>query len=248
MKRFIQALVAVAALAAVTPAHAASPVVKLSGEASLTGHAAVGSPAEFRVRVRFATDTPGAEPFTLQRAVVFFPDRAGTNGRLFPSCSAARIERFRGNVRRCPKGSIIGTGTVTARALPLGITATGRVTMFNSARGKRITLNIQTHLPAYINESLDAPLTRLRGGPYGEKLTLVVPQALQEILAGVYVGVQDFDVTIRGVTRADGMRHSFIKARRCPTRPLRGVFDFLDRMSGQTVSATASAKVACTVR
>jgi hypothetical protein len=205
----------------------------------------VATAAKFHVTTTFSTDTPGAQLFTIQRAVVFFPDHAGTNGRLFPSCDAAQIERWHGNVNRCPKGSKIGSGTVKAQALQLGITATGRVTMFNSHHGKSITFNIQTYLPAYINESIDAPLTQLHG-KYGEKLTLVVPHSLQEIISGVFVGVQSFDVTITGAVRAHGVGYSFLRARTCPKRAMHGVFDFEDWTSGQTATATADAKVRCT--
>jgi hypothetical protein len=256
MKRFAEALVvtervaAIAAaalvLAAAAPtARAVSPVVKVEGSAALsTAHGGSVTPATFDVETTFSTDTLGAPLFTIQKAVIFFPDHAGTNGRLFPSCSARQIERFGGNVGRCPEGSKVGSGTVRAQALQLGITANGRVTMFNSRRGKSITFNIQTYLPAYINESLEAPLTQLRG-IYGEKLTLVVPHSLQEIISGVFVGVQTFDVTISGAVRVHGVEYSFLKARTCPKRALHGIFDFTDWTTGQRASATADAKVRC---
>jgi hypothetical protein len=258
MKRSIEALitietvaviVAALVLAAAAPvAHAVSPVVNLKGSAALTQLSTTGgdvaTAAKFHVTTTFSTDTPGAELFTIQKAVVFFPDHAGTNGRLFPSCSAAQIERVNGNVGRCPEGSKIGSGTVTAQALQLGVTATGRVTMFNSQHGKSITFNIQTSLPAYINESLDAPIVQLHG-IYGEKLTLVVPHSLQEILSGVFVGVQKFDVTIGSAVRVHGVDHSFLRARTCPKRAVHGVFDFENWTTGQTATATADAKVHC---
>ncbi|HEV7772343.1 MAG TPA: hypothetical protein VGO48_03505 [Conexibacter sp.] len=249
MKHSTKALVMttmVAALAATAPvAHAVSPVVTLRGSAWLSKvQGSSVTPAVFHVDTAFSTDTPGAPLFTIQQAVIFFPDHAGTNGRLFPSCSAQQIERFRGNVKRCPRGSKIGSGTVTAQALQLGITARGQVAMFNGPGGRSITLNIRTLLPAYINESIDAPLTQLHGR-YGEKLTLVVPHSLQEILSGVFVGVKDFDVSLTGVTRRNGVEYSFLRARRCPKTALHGVFDFKDWPSGQTASTTIDTKVRC---
>ncbi len=237
-------------LAAATPvAHAVSPVVKLKGSASLTRLSATGggaaTAAVFHVDTTFSTDTPGAQLFTIQKASIYFPDHAGTNGPLFPSCDAAQIDRAHGDVGRCPAGSRIGGGTVKAQALQLGVTATGRVAMFSSHRGKSITFNIQTLLPAYINESLDAPIAQLHG-IYGEKLTLAVPHSLQEILSGVFVGVSDFDVTITGLTRVHGVRYSFLKARTCPKRALHGVFGVKNWTTGQTATATADAKVRCT--
>jgi hypothetical protein len=245
------AALAIAGLYGTAPAQAVSPVVKLRGDASLATRVSTGGKLDttvtFHVDAAFATDTPGAEPFTVQQAVMFFPDHAGTNGRLFPSCGARRIERFHGNIARCPKGSKIGSGTVKARAIQLGIIATGRVTMFNSGGGKSVTFNIQTNLPAYVNESLDAPLTQLHGR-YGEKLTLTVPHSLQEILSGVFVGVQDFDVTLSGAVHRHGVEYTYIKARTCPTRPLHGVFDFKDWTTGQTAQVTADANVRCMLR
>jgi len=246
MKLVSVTIVAALILAAATPlAHAVTPVVTLEGDAALTSVSGSSvTAARFNVDTSFSTDTPGAPLFTIQKAVIFFPDHAGTNGALFPSCSAKQIERFRGDVKRCPRDSKIGSGTVTAQALQLGITATGRVVMFNGPGGRSITFNIRTLLPAYINESIDAPLTQLHGR-YGEKLTLVVPQSLQEILSGVFVAVKDFDVSLTGVAHRDGVEYSFLKARRCPKNAVHGVFDFKDWTTGQIATATVDSKVRC---
>jgi hypothetical protein len=262
MKRFVEALVmrrmgaAIAATAVVLAvaapvAYARLPVVKLEGSASLTRSSAaggsVGTAVKFHVTTTFSTDTPGAQLFTLRKAVVFFPDHAGTNGRLFPSCSARRISRSGGAVSRCPRGSKIGSGTVTAKALQLGVTANGRVTMFNGPHGKSITFNVQSSTPASIDESFDAPLVQLHG-KYGERLTLVDPPSLQEILSGVFVGVQRFDVTVSGAVPVHGVTYTYFRARTCPKWAMHGVFDFEDMTTGQTATTTADAKVRCTAR
>lgn len=252
MKRSIEALVTIAAAAlllaaAASAAYAVLPVAKLKGSATLTRLSTAGggiTGAKFHVTATFSTDTPGAQLFTIERSVVYFPDHAGTNGRLFPSCSAQQIERFHGDVRRCPKGSKIGGGTAKAQALQLGVTAIARVTMFNSHRGKSITFNVQASSPASINESFDASLTQLHGR-YGEKLTMIEPRSLQEILTGVFVGVERFDVTITGAVRVHGIGYSYLKARTCPKWAMHGVFDFEDWTTGQTATTTADAKVRC---
>jgi hypothetical protein len=227
-------------------AHVISPVVKLKGSASLaTRHGSSVTPARFHVETTFSTDTPGAPLFTIQQAVIFFPDHAGTNGRLFPSCSARQIEHFHNDLGRCPKGSKIGSGTVRGQALQLHFTANGRVSMFNSQHGKSITINIQTTHPASISTSFEARLTQLHG-TYGEKLTLRVPHSLQELIPGLFVGVQDFNVTIGGSVRVHGVQYSFLKARTCPKTALHGEFGFKDWTTGQIASATVDAKVHCT--
>ena len=249
MKRIVEALViagAVGGLCTTAGAQAASPVVELHGDAHLTRLDGGGvTPAVFHVHAHFSTDTPGADPFTIRKAVVWFPDHAGTNGRLFPSCSARRIERFHGNVRRCPKGSQIGTGTVTAKAIQLGVTATGHVTVFNGRHGNALTINVQTSLPAYINESFEAPLEQLHGGRYGEKLTIEDPPSLQQILDGVWIGLEDFDLTVTGAVRRHGVTYSYMKARACPRGAVHGVFDFVDGPTGQTATVTKNTRVRC---
>jgi hypothetical protein len=245
-------LAAAAALllaAAMAPAaHAIRPVVKIDGSASLTRVAGGAvTPARFHVDTTFATDVPGAQPFTIQQAVLYFPDHAGTNGRLFPSCSARQITHVNGDLARCPEGSQIGSGIVKASAIQLDVTATGQVALFNSNHGKSITIHVRTLFPALIDRAFDAPITQLHGR-YGEKLTLVVPHSLQEILDGVFVAVRAFDVTLTGAVRVHGVEYSYLKARACPRTPLHGVFDFMDWTSGQRATATVDSKVRCTVR
>jgi len=250
MKRTVELLAALALATLVVPASAlaVSPVVRIDGSASLTKLAGGNvTPAVFDVDTRFSTDTPGAQPFTIQKAVIYFPDHAGTNGGKLPTCSARRIERFHGNLGRCPKGSKVGSGTVTAKVLGLGVTATGYVTLFNSGGGKRITVNIKAYLPAFIDRTIEAPIEQLHGR-YGEKLTIAVPHSLQEILDGVFVAVEDFHVTVTGSARVHGVTYSYLKARTCPKTPLHGVFDFKDFASGQAATVTADTKVHCTVR
>lgn len=261
MKRSIEALVllemvavivamAIAGLCGMARAEpappVASPVVTVRADARLSQQRGRDATAAvLHIHVGFSTDPLGAQPFTLQRATILFPDHAGTNGRLFPACSARLIERFHGDVRRCPKGSKIGSGTVKALAIQLGITATGHVTMFNSRHGSAIALNVQTYLPAYINESFEAPLTQLRGR-YGEQLTIDDPPSLQQILDGVFVAVKEFDATVTGTIRSHGVTYSYMKARRCPAGAARGVFDFVNGETGQTATTTVDSKVRCT--
>jgi hypothetical protein len=248
MKWSIEALVAgavVLVLAAAPPAaRAVSPVVEIDADASLDTSRPNGSP-RLHIKHTFTTDTPGAPPLTIQKAVVFFPDRAGTNGHLFPSCSAAQIARLHGDIRRCPRGSRIGGGTLKARALQLGITAYGRVAIFNGPGGRTLTFNIQSSRPALINESIDAPLTRVAGG---EQFSLVVPHSLQEIIEGVFVGLEDLDLTLSAATRVRGVRYPYFAARRCPDRPIHAVFDFQDWETGQLATTTTDSRVRCTER
>jgi hypothetical protein len=240
-------------LAAAAPvANAATPVVKfktasISPSRIRTAHGSVGTPVKLHIDTVFSTNPPGAELFTIQKAVVWFPAGAVANGKLFKSCSKKQIESFGKVLSRCPKGSKIGSGKVRALAIQMGVTSNGRVAMFNGPHGKSITFNIQTSIPANINESFDAPLQKVHG-KFGYKLTLNVPESLQQILTGVFVGIEDFNVTTSGTVRSHGHKRGYIEARSCPRNgkaPLHGDFDFANRTTGQQASTTADAVIRC---
>jgi len=250
MNRSAGALVTALALAVgASPALAVSPVAKLRGNVSLTRTSPRGdrvkTPARFHVGVSFGTDTPGAQLFTIQNATIFFPDHAGTNGRLFRSCDAATIASHHGDLTRCPRGSLIGRGKLSAQVLGLNVAALGNVTLFNSHNGKDVTFNFETTQPADIDQSIDAPLTQLHG-MYGERLVLVVPHSLQEVIPNVFVGIQSLNVTISGSTHVRGIEYSYLRADACPGRAMHGIFGFEDFTTGQVASTTADTDVRCT--
>lgn len=233
-------VVAALVLAAAAPqALAVAPVVDIRIEAGpkrVGGRIVTSSMSWWNT---FTTDTPGALPFTVQQAVLLFPDR--TNGRYFPSCTAAQITR--NGIARCPKDSKIGAGRLTAQVLPEGIPAAGRVTAFNSHRGRSITFNIKTTKPAVIDVSFDAALT-YESGPYPMKLVMDVPASLQEVIPGLFVGLQTFNMTIGGVTTTHGKRHHFLPLV-CPKRGLRGEFRFLDSTTREPATAVTDADLDC---
>lgn len=230
-------------------AHAVTPVVSIQSKAWLTPiaepHGKVAMRTRFHVGVTFSTDVPGAPLQTVQRSVLHLPDHAGTNGSRFASCSARQIEALHGDVSRCPEGSRIGGGSLTAEMVPTDITAKARIAMFNSHHGKAITFNFQTTTPAVVNESVDAPLTL---GKAGETLELVVPESLQQVAPGLFVGLKTFDVTVGGETVAGGRRYPYLRARTCPTEPMRGDFAFKDFTTGASTSTSAQTRVVCGIR
>jgi hypothetical protein len=252
-----KASIAVAAalmLAAAAPvANAVSPTAKIKASISpssiRTAHGSVGTPIALHYETIFGTDTPAAvaQPFTIQKAVVFFPKGAVANGRFFKSCSASQISRFGGVLSRCPKGSKIGGGTLRALAIQLGVTSNGRVALFNGPGGRSITFNIQTSIPANINESFDAPLVKVHG-KFAYRLSLIVPSTLQQIISGVFVGLEDFKVTTSATVRVHGVKRGYIEALSCPKNgkaQTHGDFSFKDWSSGQTASASADATIRC---
>jgi hypothetical protein len=244
--RTVRALAAAAALTlllatAATADAPVQPVIKVAGSISpkkVKAHGSVGTPVTLQLNTFFDTNPPGGDTAAVTKAVVLFPKGAITNGRLFKSCSAKQLARAHNVLSKCPKGSLIGKGTVLAKAVQLDVVSTGKVTLFNGPGGKSITFNIHATIPADINESFDAPLKKL-SGKYGYSLTLPIPHSLQEILPGVFVSVRNFKVKTGASVLSHGVKRGYIEAVKCPKggkAPLHLDVSFLDSTKASTDS------------
>lgn len=187
------------------------------------------------------TSVPAGGNFVLQHAEYRFGRGARFNGALFPSCSAAKLRRAHGRLSACPKGSRVGHGIATGRAVAAGIRSSGRLTIFNGPRGRSLVLNFVVVTPAFINATFEAPIERLHGGRYAFKLSSAVPPELQSVLDGDIV-VERLDVTTGATLRVGGRPRGYFEAASCPPHgsAVHGDFHF-----NQGASATADLKVVC---
>ncbi|HEU4701330.1 MAG TPA: hypothetical protein VFS37_02530 [Conexibacter sp.] len=231
-------------IATATPAAEAPaprPVVTLRAQVSPSGSTlAPGTSLTTTLRTRFRS-VPAGGDFVLQRAEYRFGRGARFNGALFPSCSAAKLRKAQGRLSVCPKGSRVGHGVATGRAVAVGIRSSGRLTIFNGPGGRSIVLNFLIVNPALINATFEAPIVRLRGGRYAFKLSSAVPPELQRILDGDVV-VEGLDVTTGATLRIGGRMRGYFEAVACPKHgsAVHGDFQF-----NQGASATADVRVAC---
>ena len=196
----------------------------------------VGTPVKLRTKISF--DHPADSRLQLQRVTILLPGGVGKpNGKLFPSCKASVLNRARGRLSACPKGSMVGRGVARGTAVDIGVSSSGRLTFFNGPRGKSLTLNVSIINPAQINATFKAPIKKIRGR-FGYRVTFKIPSQLQTILDGPIV-VDGIDATIGANRRVRGTTRGFIEALRCPRSkkaPGRGMFDFSD---GSTSRANA---------
>lgn len=214
------------------------PTAKLKAKVSPHRRLSPGTPIRFTIDTRLASKPPGGR-FVLRRAEYLFPRSVVLNGRRFPSCSVHTIVRARGVLRACPRGSKIGSGVVPGRAVELGITSRGRLTLFNGPGGRSITVNVRIRVPAIVNATVSARLRRLRGS---DKLTLVLPPELNTILDGDIV-TSRVRLSLGATRTVNGVRRGYVEARRCPssgTARMHGTFTFRGNRK-----ASAEAKVAC---
>ncbi len=236
------AALAIAAVAPAADAPAPRPVVTISAQVS-PSQRPIPKNASLTLRLNTTFESvPAGGNFVLQHADYRFGKGARFNGRLFPSCSAAKIRAAHGRLSVCPKGSKIGTGVATGRAVSVGITSSGKMTIFNGPGGRSIVLNFLVINPALINATFQAPIVRLHGGRYAFKLSTSVPPELQRVLDGDVV-VKRIDITTGATRMIDGRRRGYYEAASCPAHggsAIHGSFEF-----NQGASATADASVVC---
>lgn len=179
----------------------------------------------------FSTDVADELPATVSKAVIFFPHGPRVNGRLFPSCNPERLRRLRGAPRACPRGSRLGGGTALGASPQFGIGVRERLTVdiYNGKGGRSLIFFLRGLNPVLVSGMIVAPFKALRGGRWGYRLTMPVPQSLQEIAPGIFASLLDFRVRTGGSVVRNGRRYGFIEALACPPGalvPVRGVFSF----------------------
>jgi hypothetical protein len=235
----IAAATAVAALLLAAVAVAAdAPTTSVSASISPSD---VGTRTPVSLKLNLKITHPADSRLRLQRVVVLFPKGSHQNGKLFKSCTAAALNRARGRLSVCPKGSKIGSGIATGTAVDIGVTSSGRMTLFNGPGGKSIVFNVSILNPAQINLSFQAPLKKI-SGKYAYKLTANIPPGLQEILDGPIV-VRSINTKTGAFRTINGVRRGYIEAGPCPKSgraPLHVDFGFSDG-----VTSRADATVVC---
>lgn len=240
-------IVAAVSPAADTPGGPSGSVKASVSPNKLTGgpySARRGMPITLKVGLRIVH--PGGSRYRLERVVVRFPKGVGKpNGKLFPTCSVAKLEAARNRLSACPKGSKIGRGVAFGTAVDLGVTSSGRLTLFNGPGGKSVTFNVNITTPALINKTFSAPLKKI-SGTYGYVLTNNIPTELQNILDGPII-VRSIDVATGATRVVNGFRRGYIEAFKCPRSgkaPMHADF-FFNTDTGLTATSDADTNIAC---
>jgi hypothetical protein len=223
-------LAAVAAPAANAP-HA---VVTLTGSVSPNHLTKPHQPLKLSLKTTIKSVPAGAN-FVLQSIDYKLPKGAVANGKLFKSCSAAKLKAAHGILSRCPKGSMIGKGKAFGTAVALGISSHGDITLFNGPGGKSITVNIDIEHPAIINETFSAPLKKT-SGKYGYESKVKVPDTLKTIVGGD-IAASKITFSIFGTTKVKGVTRGYIEGVKCPKSgkaPMHADFAFKRRVNPAT--------------
>jgi hypothetical protein len=230
----VVALLAFAARAADAPAPV--PVVHLTGGVTPSRPSLPpGTPLHLHLHVRFTSDPPGTD-YVFQGVDLLFHTDDRFNGALFPSCSATRLRRAHGNLRVCPQGSKVGVGSGTGHAL--GITASGRLSLFNGPGGKSLTVNFSIVHPVNLNVTWSDAIT-YRPANHTILIRERDPVTLQSIIGNDIVATR-LDVDAGAIRIVDGRRRGYIEAGRCHGSTLNSTYYFKGGLT-----TTAEMRSAC---
>lgn len=207
-------LLAFGARAAQAPAPV--PVVTMTGHVTPSRQPIPpGTPVRLRLHVVFSSNPVGGD-FVLQGIDFMIHSDARLNGALFPSCSVSRLLAAHGDLHVCPKGSQIGDGTASGRAVALGVSATGRLAIFNGPGGKSFTANFSLLQPAMINVTWSDPIVYVHS-----RRTILIherePPEFQTVL-GSDIDVTKLDFGLSATRIVHGKRRGYVEAGRCHRR------------------------------
>ncbi|HMJ03567.1 MAG TPA: hypothetical protein VK506_11525 [Conexibacter sp.] len=247
--RLAAAAIATGVLLAAATTASARTVVTIDGNVTpaITAFTLKPQILSLSLDLRFSSDVAGELPGTVARTTVFFPHGPRVNSALFPSCNPQRLLRMRGSSRACPSGSRIGGGRALGTSPSFeGVNERLTVDLYNGPRGRSILFYLRGLNPVAISGMINASFTPLRGGRWGYKLALRVPEGLQEISPDILASLLQFTTRVGGSVqvRENGrtVRRGYIEVLACPPGalvPVRGVFGFRDGSSTTTDSYIA---------
>lgn len=231
----------VAAGAVTALAVAATPALAVQSQQSMTASvapaqksglakASVKRPVNVAVNVnpRVAFD-PKDSPFSTSKAVISLDKSVTWGGWKLPGCTGPQAV-----LGTCSPKAKIGSGT--ALALAAGLKEQLTVTAYNGSDGRSVLLRVQGDKPLPVNEVIVGSLSKATGA-YGSKMTLLIPQGLQQPAPGAWATLLDFNVTLKGGNAASPL-FGLTNAPKGGAK-VRGAFTYTDGTT-QTVTTTAA--------
>jgi hypothetical protein len=172
------------------------------------------------------TTTPheAAPAYATQKAVIHFDKNLVFGSAKFPSCTKAEAEA----IPVSPKctAAKVGSGTAKATVASINANPTLTVTAYNGPGGKKLWLLVKE--PTFqINSVLDGTLSS-DTGKYGKKLTVLIPENLQQPLPGVYATLTEFKTSVTGTATSKKVPYIALKGCTGGTLNFGGDFYFTD--------------------
>jgi hypothetical protein len=179
------------------------------------------------------TPAPGEEgKFATKTAVIFFDKNLVFSGSKFKTCAASQVVS---DDSKCPAGSLVGTGSSTARFA--GQTVALTVKAYNGPGGNKLSLLVN-NANFGIHNALQGTLNNATGA-YGKKLTVTIPTNLQSPLPGQFATLTVFLTRVGGTSK--GVPYVGLKGCSGGKLKFKGTFNYTDNTS-KTVTTTANCR------
>jgi len=208
------ALVAMLALVAVAAAQTppAEPIIQVTGKISPDSGGTKKKPKNAQLKIAFTVNKESQK--TVKTITYFVPKNVKLSGKGFRYCSADKVNA--GGDAACPKGSLVGKGTATAVAGPNFAPLAFTVNVYAASKDE-LTLALQqvdpnTGAPAALNIAFAGPITSA-GTPFGQKITVAVPERVQMPAPNFYAYITGVETTIGGkitktkIVKKHGKKH-----------------------------------------
>jgi hypothetical protein len=237
MRKFAAAAVCVAMLAGAGVAIAAiqSPAVHVKATVTPSKAGTPKHPQGVKLTTNLTWQNLGAlkQPI-VTKFFVWFPKGSLYNGGKVSSCSKSKIAK---GPSKCPKASIVGSGTGTAYA-GVSTTTHPKITVVNGG-AKTVYFYTVLNNPARVRKAVVGTISK-SSGQYAYELSVSIPKELQ-VVAG-----DPIELTSLKVTAGKG---SWLATTACPGGkwPFKVTTDYTAGESGSgNGSATATSSVKCT--
>ena len=222
MKKLAIAVTGVLALAGIAAgiSSAVTPAITIKASVSPTKHGTKTKPKATKLVVKLATTpNPADPPFAASDTIVHLAKELSFNGKALKSCSSATILA---DETKCPKGSRVGSGVAAGTAL--GLTENLTVKAWNGPGGNKLELLVDGSTPLQIHSVIEGVLSK-DAAPYSNKLSVHVPDNLQQPAPGAYATLVQFDTTINKVLGSK--KRPYVGINSCKTKKMAFGVDYV---------------------
>ena len=201
----------IAALAAVLSIAVAAVAVGQDTDATMTANvspAKAGTkkkPRTARVKVFIKNNVPDT---TASKIEIFFPKNAKLSTKGLKFCKQATLNAK--GKSSCPAKSKAGVGVSNAVVGPQHAPLQFNVTNF--VGGKNLVLFYIEQKGGTVRKALPGKIGPARDAKYGQKITITIPEDLQQPATGVYSALTDITASLYNKNG----KHSLIKVNGCP--------------------------------
>jgi hypothetical protein len=196
MKKLAIAVTGALALAGIGAgiSSAVDPDLSITATINPIAHGSKKHPKKTKLVVKLATTPKAGEPaFAASDTIVHLGKELAFHGNAFKTCSSSQILA---DDTKCPKGSKVGKGLAAGTAL--GLTENLTVKAYNGPGGNKLELLVDGSTPLQIHAVIEGVLSS-DSGQYGKKLSVHVPDNLQQPAPGAYATLVQFDTTINAI-------------------------------------------------